>query len=143
MPNINKRELPEYRIGNLRVYLVDSFNVGIAHSIKFTGGGHGLVYSFIPSKPYFEIWIGDELKDDLFKSYLYHELFEVRHMAQGMVYDDAHNLANRAEGRARKQGNLDELIKLELSKYSMTSSTIYNGTKQLITDGSGLQIYGK
>jgi hypothetical protein len=135
MPNLNKKEWNEYRVGKLKVILVNGTAVRVK-DVSFTMGGHNLVYSYVPKG---EIWIADELSEYDRKCTLLHEFVEVRWMAQGMKYDDAHIRANSIEGKARHGGDVDKMLKNEMVKLPpILEPSIYNGAKHLVTEGSDL-----
>ena len=113
---MTKKLLPQYSTKRLRVYSIPQTLAIKLVGVKFVGGGHGMVYKEIPDG---EIWIAAELFKSLEgKYFLYHELYEHQKMAMGMSYNDAHLLANRVEGKARKcdENMLEELIKREMMK---------------------------
>jgi len=123
MPNTKKKELPEYRHGNLRVYLADADQVSKSHNVHFTSGCP-LAYSFIPHKPHFEIWVSDKGN---YKPHLFHTLVVVRHLLKGATFEDAHHLADKIE--TSESSDWDALIKSELDRnvnYSREPS-LYNG----------------
>jgi hypothetical protein len=83
------------------VWLVDGRAVRDLAYVDFTLGGHGRRYRFIPRR---EIWIDDAVRAQERPAILEHELVELRHMAAGLSYPQAHELASRAERRFRRQG---------------------------------------
>jgi hypothetical protein len=113
---LDKRLLTRYSTRNLKVYAIPQTQAIMVVGVCFTGGGHHKVYKEIPDG---EIWIAEELMKSIEgKYYIYHELYEHQKMAMGMSYNDAHLLANRVEGKARKcdENMLEELIKREMMK---------------------------
>lgn len=90
------------RLGDLmrrEVWLVNGRAVRDLAYVDFTLGGHGYRYRFIPRG---EIWIDDAVRPGERASVLHHEGIEVAHMAGGMLYEEAHRLASRAEQRYRR-----------------------------------------
>jgi hypothetical protein len=135
---LDKKLLKEYSTKTVKVYSIPQTQI-IGHvGVKFTGGGHSRVYSEIPDG---EIWIARELMSSLEgKYYILHEWYEFNKMGQGMSYDDAHVLANRVEGKARKDHheNLDILITNEVLKHGdrIAGNSIFNGAVQRNADSS-------
>jgi hypothetical protein len=81
------------------VWLVDGRAVRTSLNLDFTLGGHHLRYRFIPRR---EIWIDDAVAPGERAAILHHEVVEIEHMQRGLVYDDAHARASRAEARFRR-----------------------------------------
>ena len=134
---LHKRLLSEYSTKSVKLYAIPQTEIIGIVGVKFTGGGHWLVYSEIPDR---EIWIAEELMASLEgKYYILHEWHEVKKMLKGMSYDDAHVLANRVEGKARKDHheNLDDIIQREIQKNNdmIAERSHFNGTLKLHVDG--------
>ena len=133
-PNLNKKLLSQYSTPNLKVYTVNQTAV-CRDNIAFVGGGHDLVYSFIPSK---EIWIAENLPPIERKYFVYHELYERRKMSMGLDYDTSHNMANVVEIKARnsKETELDKMIRQEMERVTLSERSHFNGTLNLHKDGA-------
>jgi hypothetical protein len=130
---INKRFIGKYSTNRLKVFAIPQGDIISIIGVRFTGGGHHFVYSKIPNG---QIWIAEELfKSPEHKYYILHELYEHHKMAMGMSYDDAHLLANKIEGKARKADDktLDEMIQREIekNKHMIHERSIFNGTLHL------------
>ncbi len=124
---LNKRELNKYRVGDIRVYLVNGSFVRKHHFTGFTMGGHNWIYNFIPE---YEVWIDDSMTPYEQKMTIYHEFVEIPPMARGIPYEDAHeHYANPAEGKARHDGKLDEHLEnaMENLKDIVMESSHFNG----------------
>jgi hypothetical protein len=138
---LQKVELPQYRYGKIKVYLVNDDwirttyadeSIGDRLGNDFTGGGHALVYwKLIPKN---EIWIARSLKGLDRKGYILHEMTERRTMVNGEDYSDAHNdYANPPEIVARTNPRLvDQLIQDEMAKYEKPAQKVRrrNETKE-------------
>lgn len=86
---------------DLQVVYVDGCAVRDQLEVDFTMGGHPARYSFIPSDA---IWIDACLGGKDRACTIVHELVELRLMVeQGMSYENAHELANRAERAMRAE----------------------------------------
>lgn len=87
-----------------RVRRVDGTEIRNNTELDFIGAGNGERWPFIPPD---EIWVEMALPDaDLFP-FLVHEVVETRHMRDGgMAYEEAHDLANKAEIAARAPGHV-------------------------------------
>ena len=80
-----------------QVFTVDGESVRNNYDVDFDGGGHHLVYDFIPLG---EIWL--EKTDKYPTKFLFtHEIVELILMKQGMDYDTAHEFANSVEAVIR------------------------------------------
>jgi hypothetical protein len=135
---LHKRLLEKYSTKNLKVYAIPQTQVIGVIGVRFTGGGHGKIYPQIPDG---EIWIAEELMKTMEGLYyIYHELYEHRKMAWGMSYDDAHLLANKVEGKARKldKKSLEELIEKEVVRNEdmIHEKSYFNGTLGLHSGGN-------
>jgi hypothetical protein len=118
---LQKMELPQYKSGRIKVYLVNGDYVRSVMSkenpeaIDFTQGNNFMVGSYVPN---LEIWIdkANSLTDR--KATLLHEFREVRDMQEGTEYEDAHSdAANPLELEARHNvSKLDEMLKDEISR---------------------------
>jgi hypothetical protein len=86
-------------VGGREVWLVDGKAVRDLAYVDFTLGGHGYRYRFIPKR---EIWLDDAMGVPERPAVLHHEAVEVDHMARGMKYVPAHDLASAAERRYRR-----------------------------------------
>ncbi len=87
-------------IDGMKVILQDGGWVKVRHSLDFheAGNGYGWEKGWIPKS---EIWLDSTVTPDQHAFNLYHELFEVRLMKQGLTYDKAHERANVAERQLR------------------------------------------
>lgn len=125
---LNKRELKKYRVGKIRVYLVNGSFVRKNYLTDYTMGGHHWVYSWIPDC---EIWLDDMQNSFEIKYTLLHELAEIRGMLMGLSYEEAHSRYGlTSESKARHKDNIDEMIKVEMDKLSdamIEEASIYNG----------------
>jgi histidinol phosphatase-like enzyme len=84
------------------VRLVDGVQVRNDGHTDYIGGGHHLVYDWIPEN---EIWIDTEVPELDRAFILSHELTERGLMRSGVSYDDAHDAANAFEGKLRQHAN--------------------------------------
>ncbi len=85
------------RVLGYDLYKVDGVHVRSQHA-DFIGGGHRIVYRFVPAR---EIWIDGSVKEWL-GHLASHELFEVLLMQlRGWKYDRAHAAANMLEQELR------------------------------------------
>ena len=66
---------------------------------EFVFGGHDLVYSYIPKN---EIWIDNKMEPKELPHILIHEAIERKLMAEGKLYDTAHEYANTYERDSRR-----------------------------------------
>ncbi|MCX6820890.1 MAG: hypothetical protein NT016_02995 [Candidatus Aenigmarchaeota archaeon] len=94
---LNKRMLG--LSGAFKVFLINGEHVRNNLETDFTMASHGYVSGFIPKD---EIWMDDRLSTNDTVAVLHHEIFEVRLMAKGMPYPDAHELATESEKKFRK-----------------------------------------
>lgn len=136
MPNLKKKLWKEYSKGKIKVYIIDGTALR-SQDIRFTMGCHDLVYDYVPKG---EIWIASELNEHDRKCTLLHELYERRKMAQGMSYDDAHELANELEVTARKEcSDVVEMIEAEIKKEPVIigGATVFNGTRHYLGGKKG------
>ena len=83
---------------DFKVIEVSGFKVRNMFSNSFIQGGHGYVYDYVPKD---EVWIDDTLDDDEYKAVAVHETVEARLMRDGMIYEDAHQLAMKEEYKYR------------------------------------------
>ncbi len=83
-----------------KVFIVSGMDVRNTKSPEFIGGGHDLVYDYVPKG---EIWLDDEVDETDRPFILFHEIYERNLMSQGWDYDRAHNSANKLEGKLRKR----------------------------------------
>lgn len=81
-----------------KVYLVPGEDVRNNILTEFIGGGHHLVYSWIPGN---EIWIDTGVPEDDRPFILVHEIYEIALMQRGYSYDVAHDAANVVESEVR------------------------------------------
>ena len=81
-----------------KVYLVPGEDVRNNILTEFIGGGHHLVYSWIPEN---EIWIDTGVPEDDRPFILVHEIYEIALMQRGYSYDVAHDAANEIEAEVR------------------------------------------
>lgn len=92
-----------------KLFVVDVDWVNVNLSIAFGHGGHGMIHEFIPHD---EIWVSDlhpstgcfckgvidrQLSPRFRESTILHEVEEWRWMMEGMPFDQAHQLALKAE----------------------------------------------
>lgn len=86
------------------LYTVDGAAIRTRRDVDFIGGGHHLVYPWIPPR---EAWIERSLGSDG-RFIAVHELVEIHEMLmRGWSYEKAHAFANRIEAAARRWGSLD------------------------------------
>jgi hypothetical protein len=140
---LHKKLLTKYSNDSVKVYAIPQTEIIGKIGLQYTGGGHYYRYREIPKG---EIWIAAEYMQTMEGIYyIYHELFEYNKMAMGMNYEDAHILANRMEGKARKEHGeqLEQMIRKELDKTQGTISerSHFNGTLKLHTDGASHHLY--
>jgi len=133
---LDKVLLKKYSTPHVKVYVIPQGEIIKHIGVQFVGGRHFLVDPKIPDG---EVWIAKELmtsQEGLY--FLYHELYEMNKMADGMKYDDAHTLANRVEGKARNEhkDDIDRLIDLEKKRYEdrIIEKSHFNGTLALHQD---------
>jgi hypothetical protein len=110
---IRKEFLKKYS-KNIKVYLVRGDLIRSLFYTDFTQGGHDMVYKFVPKN---EVWIDDDLfkKERVFV--IIHELFERYHMAKGMSYDKAHEMASALEYKCRKNPKIiEKTLKLQIKR---------------------------
>ena len=110
---LQKVELPQFRAGKVRIYLVNGDFVRDNYNVDFTMGGHDRVYpKFIPPN---QIWIDNRMAREDIRATILHELVERREMSEGVSYEEAHSdYANPAEIEARQDRDvLDELLAKE------------------------------
>ncbi len=120
---LDKVELPQYNIGDVKVYMVNGEYVRselskeFPDAVNFTQGAHDLVADYIPTN---EIWVDNSLDtpEDR-KATLLHELREYRAMKKGMGYQEAHeSVANPIEREARHNPEeMDDLLLGELEQH--------------------------
>jgi hypothetical protein len=84
---------------NIQVFIVDGLSIRNDLDIDYTMGGNWARYTFIPEN---QIWIDSCLVPDDKLATLMHELTELSWMAEGLSYDDAHDLANISEKLIRE-----------------------------------------
>ncbi len=82
----------------MKVKLVDGVKIRNLLLAEFIGGGHSLVYSFIPDD---EIWIDREVEEGDRQFILAHEVYERELIRRGTGYDEAHDQANKIEAAFR------------------------------------------
>jgi hypothetical protein len=123
---LQKEELPQYRYGKIRVYLVNgdyirtryaNESIGDRLGNDWAGGGHYFVFWKIVPKN--EIWIDRTLVGLDRKGYILHEMTERRIMEMGGEYSDTHNdYANPPEIVARQTPHaVDRMIQDEMTRY--------------------------
>lgn len=94
-----ERKFHDYGPEGLKIFQVDGESIRNDVKADFIGGGHHLVYTFIPEN---EIWIeyGHSMDDQ--RKILAHELVEYMLMKhKSMRYIEAHNKANKLEAKLR------------------------------------------
>lgn len=96
-PGLRKRMLGVS--GTFKVFLINGEHVRNCLETDFTMASHGYVSGFIPKD---EIWMDDRLSVNDLVAVMHHEVFEVKLMAGGMSYPDAHALATESEKKFRK-----------------------------------------
>jgi hypothetical protein len=112
----------------LKIYKIDGNQVRNTLDVEFIGGGHNLVYPFIPEN---EIWIETLEGADDQRFILAHELVEIflmRHL--GWPYKKAHNVANKTEDKLRHGGD-PEVVFDEFCKEYFKKPSLENAGKQL------------
>jgi len=130
---LDKVELPQYRYGKIKVYLVNgdyirtryaNESIGDRLGNDWAGGGHYFVFwKIIPRN---EIWVDRTLVGLDRKGFILHEMTERRIMENGKEYSDAHNEdANPPEIVARMNPNLvDKLLQDEMNRYEIPEPKI-------------------
>lgn len=96
-PGLKKRMLGMAE--GFRVFLINGEHVRNNLETDFTMASHGFMSGFIPKD---EIWMDDRMSVNDLVAVLHHEVFEVKLMAKGMSYPDAHGLATESEKKFRK-----------------------------------------
>ena len=99
--HIHKRLLGK-TAGGLDVWVVDGRIVRGILDLKFTEGGHDLVYEYVYKN---EVWLDDDLMQKERPYVLLHELHERSLMAGGAAYEEAHRQASELEEKARNDEN--------------------------------------
>ena len=110
---VERKDLP-YLCGitddNVQVWLVDGDLVKIRHDPDFVEANNSEESSWIHlvtgSSDKYQAIVDWHMKPDQWPFDLYHELFEMRLMRQGMSYDKAHEQANVGEMKLREQYNI-------------------------------------
>lgn len=112
---LQKVELPQYRTGRLKVFIVNGQYVRDNLDVNFTQGGHDRVYDYVPKN---QIWLDRVLGLLDRKATLLHELKEREIMGNGVDYGIAHEqYANPLEIAARQNpATLDNAIAEQLAK---------------------------
>ena len=110
---LKKKWMPEVKLKNYnksQLRTQDGFHILLVDGeavrkdyIKFTMGGNGYAYDWIPKD---EIWIDENLFDkpaDM-EATIKHEIFEaVKMRDEGLSYEEAHELANEMERKERRE----------------------------------------
>jgi len=87
------------KIGDIKVYIVDTNKVDEHYLVDFTEGAHAYAFGFIPKK---EIWIGNDVHERERPWVLLHEYTEMLLMRdKHWSYPKAHKRANVVEHLAR------------------------------------------
>lgn len=86
--------------GALTVCYVDGKIIRTHFDPEFMLGGHDLVYEYIPKN---HIWLDAKMDQREFPYILYHEMVERERMAQGELYESAHEYATTAERELRRK----------------------------------------
>jgi len=85
---------------NLSFYLVDGGKVRNNDEAEFIGGGHHLVYKWMPDN---EVWLEETFPKDERVFFSMHELLEYLTMKYDKYsYDKSHDIANHYEGLLRQ-----------------------------------------
>ncbi len=102
---VGKKRVMTMRVAGYFFYLVDGAHIRAQHA-DFIGGGHHLVYRFVPKN---EIWVDATVKE--WPGYLAsHELLEAILMQlRDWSYDRAHAAANSLEQELRGVGERSSL----------------------------------
>jgi hypothetical protein len=94
--------------GTITIWVVDGTYVRTYLDEEFTNYGQPLNFSCIPKN---EFWLDKEAKEDEQKFFIDHLLIEHRLMAQGVLYDDALDAADKQEMAERKRaGDVRKVI---------------------------------
>ena len=103
-PKRCKKRLLKALKSGVKVYLVNGKLVRSVLDIDFVHGAHSYVYSWVPED---EVWIDDDIEWQERGLVILHELNERNLMAQGWIYDKAHENSSALELKCRK--NPDEI----------------------------------
>lgn len=87
-------------LDDIKIWLVNGKAIRDNLNIDFALGGHNLRYGFIPSN---EVWIDSNSDPKERECLIIHEYFERQLMAGGILYEPAHNEANKLEAICRKK----------------------------------------
>jgi hypothetical protein len=110
---VRRKVLRSYS-GKVKVWVVDGMLVRSLFLTDFGGGGHDLVYTFIPGN---EVWIDSDISPRERKFIVLHELHERNLMSRGMSYEDAHRSATSVEDFFRHRPKATfRTIKREIKK---------------------------
>jgi hypothetical protein len=93
--------------GEITIWIVDGTYVRTHLDKEFTNYGQHRVFECIPEN---EFWLDKEAREDEQQFFIEHLLLEHKLMAEGVSYDDALEIANRAEMAERKKaGDIHKL----------------------------------
>lgn len=107
-------KIKNFKLPNIKVWLVDGEIVRDLFFIEFTEGGHDKVYKFIPDG---EVWLDNDLFPKERKFVLLHELHERNLMSNGLNYERAHAKSSHLEFFCRHHPKkLNILLKKEFKK---------------------------
>jgi len=113
------QRLPVQGAGKLQFWIVDGRKIRDWLNIDFIGAGHDRRYSFIPDG---QVWIEKTIKGSERPIFWIHELHERGLMMQGVLYNAAHEDANRVEKMCRERPELvEETLQLELKQNGKSS----------------------
>jgi hypothetical protein len=91
---------------------VDGEMVRDEYDTEFVGGGHHLVYDYVPTN---EIWIENKFSKDDKTFFTMHEIFEYLLMKfKNKNYDAAHNFANHYEEQLRQNNPIEKVDELPI-----------------------------
>jgi len=122
------RKFHDYGPDEVKIFQVDGVSIRNNIMVDFIGGGHHLVYDFIPEN---EIWIEYSHGPDEQRMILAHELVEhllMKH--KGIKYNEAHNKANNVEAKLRS-GEEPEEVFSEFCHENFKKPELQNMGKQL------------
>ena len=113
------QRLPVEGAGKLQFWVVDGRKIRDWLNIDFIGAGHDRRYSFVPDG---QIWVEKSIKGAERPIFWIHELHERSLMMQGVLYNAAHEDANRVERMCRERPELiEETLQLELKQNNKRS----------------------
>ena len=99
----------------MKIKIVSGKETRDKYGVDFIGGGHTMVYKFIPK---IEIWIEDIKPVSERNKILAHEMLEICLMhKKHLTYDKAHAIANEYESMLRKGDKPESVFKKYVDKH--------------------------